>query len=224
MIFTRELLDQLEQNTELKKTYAGQGSLGQNRWLALPVILGIFAAFGAYSFYDLSKTDPDYQSYTYICATMIATCLVAILVIQRNAKKMVMGNLEDVKFCLAKKIVGNDETEVSYCIYSVGDRRHDAEFIEAVTDKIYNLNAEPNEKLRTEVSKLFKINFEGMNATPVLLPKEFTFGEAVYKKEFKFATLDPQMKQLIKENNDQFIAISFNNRSVLPLRFLPDYA
>lgn len=68
MLFTTELLNRLEQDTELKKSYAAQGSMGQNRLIALPVILGLFAAFGAYELYDLSKTDPDYKTYAIICA------------------------------------------------------------------------------------------------------------------------------------------------------------
>ena len=219
MLFTTELLNRLEQDTELKKSYAAQGSMGQNRLIALPVILGLFAAFGAYELYDLSKTDPDYKTYAFICALVVVACLVAVIFMQKSAKKGVMENLDDVKVCIAKKIAGNDSTEVYYSIYTVGSKRHDAEFIESVAYKIFNVNlVEPDQKLRSKINDLFKPNLEGMNATPVLLPVAFTLGEEVYKKEFKFSFIEPQLKADILENEDRFIVLSFNNRSVVPLR------
>lgn len=219
MIFTPELLSQLEQNNELKKSYASQGSFGQNRLIALPVILGFFAAFGAYEFYDLSKADPDYKTFAIICALVVVACLVAVVFMQKSAKKGVMENLDDVKVCIAKKIAGNDSTEVYYSIYTVGSKRHDTEFIESVAYKIFNADlVENDQKLRAKINDLFKPNLEGMNATPVLLPVEFTFGEEVYKKEFKFASIDGQMKANIVENEERFIVLSFNNRSVIPIQ------
>lgn len=221
MIFTNELLNTLERNTQLKEAYATQGSLGQNRLVALPVIVGFIAAFGAYAFYGMSKTDPGYTNYAIICAAIIAVCIVAVVIIQVRAKKKVTDNLEDVKMCIAKKVYGNDETEVYYSIYTVGNKRHDTDFIEAVADKIFNIDDEPDEKIKNKINNLFRMNFEGMNATPVLLPLAFTYGEEVYKKEFKFSSIDSQMKEDIKENNDKFIALSFHNRSVVPLKAMP---
>lgn len=221
MIFTSELLNRLERNVDLKKSYAGQGSMGQNKLVAIPVILGFIAAFGAYALYSMSKTEPTYTSYTLICVGIAAVCIVAVVTLQVNAKKKVTENLADVQVCLAKKIYGNDDTEVYYCIYTVGNRRHDFDFIEAVADKIFNVDDEPDEKLKNKINNLFSINFEGMNGTPVLLPVDFTYGEVVYKKEFKFSLLEQEMKDDILENNDQFIALSFHNRSVLPLKSMP---
>ncbi|WP_374951876.1 hypothetical protein [Mucilaginibacter sp.] len=136
MIFTGEFLSQLESNTELKKKYASQGSLGQNRLVALPIIVGFIAAFGAYAFYGMAKTDPDYHTYFVACLVLVVLCIVAVVIIQANAKKHVLNSLDDVKICLGKKIAGNDATGAYYSIYTIGAKRHDADFVEAVAGKI----------------------------------------------------------------------------------------
>jgi hypothetical protein len=220
MIFTNEFLSKLESSTALKKKYAAQGSLGQNRLVALPVVIGFIAAFGAYTFQDMSKTDPGYHTYLIVCLVVILLCILAVVMIQANAKKQVLNSLDDVKICLAKKIAGNDATGAYYSIYTVGAKRHDADFVEAVADKILNIEEEPNGKIRAQIDNLFREDFEGINVTPVLLPVEFTYGEEVYRKEFKLSQLNIDMKQNVIENNDKFIAICYHNRSVLPLQSL----
>ncbi len=71
---------------------------------------------------------------------------------------------------------------------------------------------------------MFQPNFEGVNATPVLLPEAFTSGEQVYKKEFAFSSLAQDMQATIQENNDQFIVLSFNdNGNAVLLKSLPSY-
>ncbi|EHQ25058.1 hypothetical protein [Mucilaginibacter paludis] len=220
MIFTAELLNRLEQNEDLKKSYAAQGSTGQNKFVAVPLIIGFIAAFLVYAFYGMGKTDPIYTNYAIIGAGVTLVCIVAVIVIQVNAKKKITENLDNVKVCIAKKIYGNDATQVYYSIYTIGSRRHDTEFIEAIADKIFNIDGERDEQVKNKINNLFSVNFEGMNATPILLPVAFTYGEEVYKQEFKFSLLEQLMKDDIAENNDQFIALSFNNRSVLPLKSL----
>ncbi len=111
MLYQTELLNRLESDENLKKSYAAQGSLGQNKFLALPVVIAFFAAFIAYYCYDLSKTDPSFTSYLQICIAVIVICIIAAVMIQAKAKKQVLGNLGNVKACLAKKIYGNDPVE-----------------------------------------------------------------------------------------------------------------
>lgn len=222
MLFNPELLDRLERNEPLKKAYAGQGSFGQNKLIALPVVIAFLSAFIAYSLYGISKTDPSYSIYVMISAAVVVVCIVAVVMMQASAKKNVLANLNDVKACLAKKIYGNDQTQVYYSIYSLGKMRHDADFLESIADKIFNIEAEPDKQLLTKITKLFQPNLEGMNAAPVLLPVEFTNGEQVYKKEFTFSTLDQQMKENIQQNNDRFIALSFHSGSAILLRNIPE--
>jgi heme exporter protein D len=221
MLFNTELLERLERNEDLKKAYAGQGSFGQNKLIALPIIIGFFSAFAAYSFYGISKTDPSYSMYVLISVAIIVACIVAVVMMQAKAKKSVLANLDQVKACLAKKIYGNDQTQVYYSIYTLGKMRHDADFLESIADKIFNIDAEPDKQLQSKINKLFQANLEGMNAAPVLLPVAFTHGEEVYKKEFTFSALDPQMQENIKANNDQFIALSFHSGSAILLRNIP---
>jgi len=222
MLFTTELLDQLERNEPLKKTYAGQGSFGQNKLIALPIVVALFSGFVAYSLYGISKTDPSYSIYVMISIVVVVVSIVAIVVMQARAKKNILANLDGVKACLAKKIYGNEQTQVYYSIYTFGKMRHDAAFLENIADKILNIEAEPDKQLRNNITKLFRANLEGMNAAPVLLPVEFTDGEQVYKKEFALSALDQQMKENIQQNNDRFVVLSFHSGSAILLKNIPE--
>ncbi|EDM38037.1 hypothetical protein PBAL39_16469 [Pedobacter sp. BAL39] len=221
MLFTTELLNGLERNEPLKKAYASQGSFGQNKLIALPIVIAFLSAFMAYSLYGISKTDPSYFIYVVISIVIVVVCILAVVMMQVRAKKNILANLDVVKACLAKKIYGNDQTQVYYSIYALGKMRHDAAFLESIADKIFNIEAEPDKQLRSKINKLFQANLEGMNAAPVLLPVEFTFGEQVYKKEFTLSALDPQMKENIQQNSDQFIVLSFHSGSAILLRNIP---
>ena len=223
MLFNTELLDRLERNEALKKAYAGQGSFGQNKLIALPIVIAFLSAFIAYSLYGISKTDPGYSIYVLISTVVVVVCIVAVVMMQARAKKSVLANLDEVKACLAKKIYGNDQTQVYYSIYTLGKMRHDADFLESIADKIFNIEAEPDKQLQNKINKLFQANLEGMNAAPVLLPVEFTYGEQVYKKEFTFSALNQQMKENIQQNNDQFIVLSFHSGSAILLRDIPEF-
>ncbi|KFF02534.1 hypothetical protein [Chryseobacterium luteum] len=223
MLFNITLLNLLETNDDLKKSYADQGTLGYNKLIALPVIVAFIATFGAYFFYGISKTDPTYTSYFQISIAIIVICVVAVVMIQARAKKNVLGNLDDAKICLAKKIYGNSQTKVYYSIYTTGRMRHDEDFLESIADKIFEIDAEPNKQFQNKINKMFKPNLEGMNATPILLPIPFTNGEKVYKKEFSFSSLDQHMQENIQENNDKFIVLSFHSGNAVLLKSIPNH-
>ncbi|WP_027385967.1 hypothetical protein [Chryseobacterium gregarium] len=222
MVFNPTLLNLLETNDDLKKSYADQGSLGYNKLIALPVVVAFIAAFGAYFFYDMSKTDPTYNIYFQISTAIIVICVIAAVMIQAGVKKNVLGKLDDVKICLAKKIYGNDQTKVYYSLYTTGRMRHDEDFLESMADKIFNIDAEPDKQLQNKINKMFRPDLEGMNATPILLPLAFTNGEKVYKKEFSFSSIDPHMQESIRENNDKFIVLSFHSGNAVLLKSIPN--
>ncbi|MBS7566922.1 hypothetical protein KHS38_21130 [Mucilaginibacter sp. Bleaf8] len=223
MIFTSELLQQLEKDGSLKRAYAGEGSLGQNRWIILPMVVGAISAFGAYCFYDMAKTDSSYSPLMWACAALLLICLIAVALIQRGAKKKALaGNLDNVNVCIAKRIAGNEQAEVYYGIYTTGNKRHDAAFIEAVADKIYHIHDEQDLAVKRRIAELFSPALMSTYVAPTLLPVQFTFGENVYHKEFKFTDVDSSMKQYITENDGRFILLSYDNVSVPVLRSLPD--
>ncbi|MEJ2882247.1 hypothetical protein [Pedobacter sp. GR22-6] len=221
MLYHTELLKRLESDENLKKAYAGQVSLGQNKLIALPVVIAFFAAFVGYYCYDLSKTDSSFTSYLQICIAIIALCIVAAVMMQAKAKKQVLGNLSNIKVCLAKKIYGNDQTQIHYCIYTTGKLRHDSVFLEGIADKIFKIDNEPDQQLQKKINKMFQPRLEGMSAAPELLPTDFTSGEQVYKKEFAFSSLNPEMQASVRENNDQFIVLSADNGNAVLLKTLP---
>lgn len=142
--------------------------------------------------------------------------------IQARAKKNVLGNVDNVKICLAKKIYGNGQTKVYYSIYTTGRMRHDEDFLESMGNKIFNIDTEPNKQLQNKINKMFKPNLEGMNATPILLPIAFIKVEKVYKKEFSFSQLDQHMQENIQENNDKFIVLSFHSGNAVLLKIIPN--
>ena len=55
MIYTSELFKRLEGDATLKKAHAAEGSLGGNRLVILPVVVGFIAAFVAYFFMTWEK-------------------------------------------------------------------------------------------------------------------------------------------------------------------------
>lgn len=148
MILSSQALNDLEQNTALKKNYATAGSWGQNKLMFLPIVILVFSAFALYFFYDLSKRDASYATYSMVCGALILGSIVAIALMQKSAKKKILENIASVPVCIAKKVYGNDDTGVYYCIYTPGSKRHDIAFIDAIADKIFNIDGEPDVQLR----------------------------------------------------------------------------
>jgi len=218
MIFTEDTLKKLENNSEIKKKYAGAGSWGQNKIVYLPTLLGVFSAAGSYFMYELSKMDNSYNIYIYACLVVAVICVVAVVQIQKNAKKKVLASIENVPVCIAKKVYGNDNAEIYYGIYTTGNRRHDIDFIESIADKIFNIDSEPDGKLKRKIRNMFGEKFASPNALSILLPTAFTYGENVYQGQFRFQHIGQEMKNVISENNDQFIVVAFNDTNAQQLR------
>lgn len=210
MILTSQALNDLEQNTAIKKNYAMAGSWGQNKLMFLPIVILVFSAFSLYFFYDLSKRDATYSTYSLVCGALILVSIVAIALMQRSAKKKILENIASVPVCIAKKVYGNDDTGVYYCIYTNGNKRHDIAFIEAIANKIFTIDSEPDAQLRKEINKLFEIKLANTNGPAVLLPERFTSGEKVYQKQFATTNLS----QIIAENDGKFAVLDFNGVAV----------
>ncbi|MGO4292457.1 hypothetical protein [Chitinophaga sp. RAB17] len=210
MILTSQALNDLEQNTALKKTYASAGSWGQNKLMFLPIVILVFSAFALYFFYDLSKRDASYSTYSLVCGALILLSIVAIAVMQNKAKKKILENIVSVPVCIAKKVYGNDDTGVYYCIYTNGSKRHDIAFIEGIADKIFNIDQEPDAALRKKINNLFEVKLANTNAPAVLLPEQFTGGEKVYQKQFATTALS----HVVAENDGKFAVLDFNGVAV----------
>ncbi|UIR57539.1 hypothetical protein LZQ00_06890 [Sphingobacterium sp. SRCM116780] len=218
MLFTKDILEKLERNSEIKKKYAVLGSWGQNKVVYLPTILGLFSAAGIYPIYDLSKTDSSFNTYLYICVIVAIICLIAVIFIQKDAKKKVIENIENVPVCIAKKVYGNDNAEIYYGIYTTGNKRHDLDFIESIADKIFNIDQEQDEKLKRKIKNMFGEKFAQPNSMSILLPSAFTEGENVYQGQFSFLHFSKEVKDIIENNNDKFIVIAFNDINAQLLR------
>ena len=221
MIFTKELLSRIEKDNELKKLYAGEGSLGQNKWMALPIVVMAFCAFAAYYLYTMSSAIESSSTYLIICGVIAAACLFAVIRMRNAAMSTTLTQLDDVPVCLAKRIYGNDNTEIYYSIYTTGPQRHEADFIEAIADKIINIQNEPDAGIRKTINSLFQPSFNGNKVIAEQLPLAFTFDETVYMKEIKFMHLNGAMKQAIAENNGKFVVFAFNRGGVPVLKTLP---
>lgn len=214
-MITTQTLHDLEQNSTLKKNYAAAGSWGQSKIVFLPVVVLIFSAFALYFFYDLSKTDSSYSTYAMVCGALILISIVAIALIQKSAKQQVINNIASVPVCVAKKIYGNDTNGIYYCIYTTGSKRHDPAFIDAIANKIFNIDQEPEAaSYKREIDRLFSVKFADTNSVAVLLPTGFTEGEQVYQKQFATDTLTA----VTKENDGKFAVLAFNGLSVPVLK------
>ncbi|RFZ90981.1 hypothetical protein D0C36_18725 [Mucilaginibacter conchicola] len=218
MLFTADLLQRLEQNSDFKKPYLTAGSMGQNKLVMLPVILAVIGLFGTYEFNDLSKSDPGYKTYMYACLALAVICIIAIVIIQRGAKKNVAANIDEVPVCLGKKIYGNDRAQVYYGIYTPGAKRHDIEFIEYVAFRILNIAQEEDVALRNQVNKMFDVRFADAASPAVRLPDGITDGEEVYQRQYSFSTVSTEMKNSINENQDRFIVLAFTKTNGVLVR------
>jgi hypothetical protein len=215
MKLTSQVLNDFEQNIALKTKYAAAGSWGQRKIVFLPVVVLIFSAFALYFFYDLSKTDASYSTYSLICGALILIAIVSIALIQRSAKQQVLANIASIPVCVAKKVYGNDENGIYYCIYTTGSKRHDITFIDAIAAKIFNIDNEPDvAPFKREIDNLFRVKFASTNGAAVLLPVGFTAGEQVYQKQFSTAQLGPALA----ENDGKFAVLAFNAVSVPVLK------
>lgn len=206
---SQTLLD-LEQNIEIKKSYATIGSFGQNKILAVPVVVGILTAFSSYFFYDLSRTDPDYHLYMVSSVAILIICIVAAIIIQRKAKQVTITNIDSVPVCIARKMYGNDAGQIYFGIYTLGNRRHDAGFIEEVAQKIFQIEEQPDAQLTKKIADLFAPRFEETNGPSVSLPHELCGGEEVYVGQFNFRQFSKEMKNKIAADEDKFAVIVFN--------------
>jgi hypothetical protein len=218
MLFTADLLQRLEQNSDFKKPYLIAGSMGQSKLVVLPVVLAVLGLFGAYEFNDLSRSDAAYKTYMYISLAVAVICIIAVVIIQRGAKQTVAANIDDVPVCLGKKISGNDRAQVYYGIYTPGAKRHDIEFIEYVAFRIQNIAQEEDAELRNQVNKMFDVRFADAASPAVRLPDGITAGEEVYQRQYSFSTVSADMKNSINENQDRFIVLAFTKTNGVLVR------
>lgn len=218
MLFTADLLQQLEQDASFKSKYLNAGAMGQHKKMVLPVVLLVLGLFGAYEFYDLSKSDAGYKTYMIVSLAVVVISLIAIVIMQSAKKKTVAANIDDVRACIGKKIFGNDRSQIFYGIYTPGAKRHDIEFIEDVAFKIFNINLEQDENLKKEVKKLFAVQFADTASQSSRLPDAITGGEEVYRRQYNFATLSNEMKNSIEENEDRFVVLAFTKENGVLVR------
>lgn len=219
MLFTANLLHQLEQSSSLKQKYLTAGSVGNNKMVILPVILAVAGLYGAYELHDLSRPDNDLSTYMYISLAVAVISIIAIVLIQRSTKSKMAASLDDVPACIAKKIYGNFASGIYYGIYTPGPRRHDIEFIEDVAFKIFNINLEPDAELRKKIEKMFDVKFADPRGATVLLPTALTAGEEVYQRQFALNTIGRELNNMVNEENEgRFIVYAFNKTNAVPLR------
>ncbi len=214
-MITAQMLRDLEQDPAVKKNYAAAGSWGQHKIVFLPVVVLIFSAFALYFFYDLSKTDSSYSTYTMVCGALVLLSIVAIALIQKSAKQQVINNIASVPVCIAKKVYGNDSNGIYYCIYTTGNKRHDLAFIDAIANKIFNIDHEPEAaSYKREIDRIFSVQFANTNSAAVPLPTGFTEGEQVYQKQFATAPI----ASVTTANDGKFAVLAFNGTSVPVLK------
>lgn len=207
---TTEQLKRLEANPDIKRRYAREGSFGANKWVALPAAIFVLGLFGTYfSYSTATKHDPSYYTIMYVCIA-VALCSFIIAAVMQNATiKRTVTNVNDVAAHAARRMYGNDASEVYYCIYTTGKKRHDVDFIETIADRIEHIDEERDPELRRKVEKLFEPKLEMAGSAPVLLPEALTGGEQVYQRQLKFSHLVDS----ITRNNRHLAVLTFNDNS-----------
>jgi hypothetical protein len=210
---TAETLKRIEKSTAIKTRYAGAGSLGRNRLIAIPLVMAFFALFAIYFMYDMSKTEPGYSMYLYVAIGIALACIVTVVLMQRTSKVKTMASLDDVKACIARTTTGNDAAQIYYCIYTTGNKRHDPEFINSIAYKINHLEEEPDQQLSKKIASMFGPRLAPPNGLATPLPEAFTFGEKVYQKQFDLSYLDKNTRAMITENSGMFPVLVYHSNN-----------
>ena len=210
--FDKNYLDNLENNKSLKENYAKLGAYSQNKIIYLPTILIILSLMILYFLYDSNMLISKYGGVTF---GVTAISILSVILILRHSKKKILSNLDSVKIAIAKKVLGNDRAELYYIIYTQGEERHNPDFINAIAERVFNVDTlnDIDTKTKKKIKKMFgeRPNFSGFEK----LPLEFTLGKDVFLMVQNFAILNTDMKTIIKNNNDTYPVVVFSSNQAV---------
>lgn len=203
-------LTALESTPAIKEKYLKSAAFGKNKAIYPFLLIGILclAAVAFLVFTGMTET----VGVPLLAGVGIAgvASLVVMMAINNKTTAKLQQETNEMPVCIGKKIYGNDNTQIYYGIYTTGPKRHDADFINRIAGKIFNIAAEPDKDIAKKVNRLFAVEFAAPNEFAKPLPAEFTEGELVYRKQFAFLHLPEAVKTKIADNDNVFLLVALN--------------
>lgn len=208
-------LKQIEQTPDLKLKYIK--AWGGSNVMYIPVIIMVAAIFWLFMVIFFLAGDVPVNDFLLYIGIGIVTAVFGFLWFRKCKQgilKKYRDTINDFPVCLAKIVMGNDNQHIYYCIYTTGKHRMDMDWLSTLSDKIWNVEQEPNSAIRNKIESMFRPTMLATtNHDSILLPVEFTGGEKVYKKILGL----PQnyASQII--NNGGFIPVIYFNKISVPM-------
>ncbi len=202
---------ELEKNKDFINDNIVSAVFGKNKLVFLPLLAGVALLF--FVVYALFSGLTDIIGGYPILITLVLTalaCFVLVSMVNKSTKAKLLKETKKAPICLAKKIYGNDNQNIYYCIYSVDDKRHDSSFINYIADKIKNIPPSTNDKSEKQVLKLFRPDLANPMEPGKKLPLSFTNDEIVWRKQFNLGILSKELQEEIENNHGQFWAVAIN--------------
>jgi hypothetical protein len=219
-----EKLKQIEKSPEIKQKYLSTGTWGMNNVMYVPVLL-IVASFIWLAMFLYFRADMGMSSQATMINVGVSLAVASIgylwlRYVKKGLLRKGMVQLDDYPVCLAKIVMGNDDSYLYYCIYTTGAKRFDIDWLNHIYYKIWHTEEEPNVRLRKKVDDIFKIEMLAtVSQNSFLLPEEFTEGEKVYKKFYGFQ----RDRALSIQQDDGFFPVIYFNPISVPVLQQEDY-
>ena len=213
-------LKELEQNKSIIEKYIKSASFGKNKLMYLPLCIGLgLAFFIIFVVFDGMIKQIGILPLV-ILSVICICCFITVKIINNASLKKIKAVTHYAPLCVARKIYGNDNEQVYYCIYTSGDKRHDTEFINSIAEKIFAIPHNTNNSIEKQINKLFHIDLTKPNEFAKKLPIEFTEGETIWRRQFSLFSLSKEIKQKIEEDKGNFVVVAINPENA---KFVHDY-
>ena len=215
-----EKLKSLETDPNIVKKYIGISSFGKNRIVYLPMLIGIallmFVLMAVFS--DLTAT---IGMPILVALTVVSLiCFVLVKVIANATKKKMIAETTVAPTSIAKKIAGNENEKVYFCIYITGEHRHYETLLDEIAEKIDIAIQNPQNATDKEVANLFRPDFANPNEFAKKLPLAFTDNIIVWRKQVSFMAVSKEINQKIEDEDGKFAMVAIVPENA---RFLFEY-
>lgn len=146
-----------------------------------------------------------------------AVLLLGIFILRSMSSAMAKknkGRVMELPVYLGRIVVGNDEFCVYHSIFTTGDRKYDAEWLDALAQKIWDKKAD-EENPDAELDLLFSDKLMEVEPPEAQkLPPEITDGEEVYKKLIPF---EKEHMKDVEAYGGFFPILYFDEKTVIPI-------
>lgn len=203
-------INKFENDSTIIGKYVKSAAFGKNKLMYFPLVIGIGLLFFLIFIVFDGLTQTVGVSTLGILAAITILCFMSVILINRSVLKKLKEETKFAPLCIAKKIYGNDDQNIYYCIYTSEEKRHDETFINDIANKIFAIPSDTKDSTEKQILSLFKIDLAKPGEFAKKLPLSFTNGVTVWRKQFALGPLPKNIQQQIEDNNGQFWVVAIN--------------